>query len=966
MEASTRTGFTIPDRVPWGSHLCQFYETTEDLLEVLVPYFAAGLAGNEACVWVVTDGVSVEQAQEALRAAIPDLDRYLASGQLEVLLDYQWYLEDGLFHIDTVLGAWRQKAEGALREGYVGLRVAGYCTSLLDDCWENWIQYERKVQERIADYRLLAVCTHPLHSLSASQFFQVLEAHDCALVRRAGQWDCIESHRSKKLLNRLVAQTHALDCSTSPLVTLDIAGRLAYANPAALKAWGFTRESEVLNRPATDFWQDPLELTRYMEGIFAAGSGSTELLARRRDGSAFPVEILGSVTKDERGQPNGIVASCLDLTAHEAAQAQLRESEERYRTLVENIDLGITLIDPHHRILAINGSHAEMIGRTVEACIGEQCFRVFEKRDAVCAHCPGVQAMATGRTAEVETVGRRDDGSTYAARVQAFPVRGTDGTVNAFIEVVEDITQRKQVQEQLKGATFCLEQAADCIFWIDPQGNFVYTNRRASTVLGYSPEELRQMTVFDVDPNFTPDEWTRHWELILQRKSFVIESRHRTKSGRSFPVEISVNHMAYDGKEYNCAFARDITDRKQTEHRLIEAKQAAEAANRSKSEFLANMSHEIRTPMTAILGFAEILSEAVVDPELAEAATTICRNGRHLLGIISDILDLSKIEAGKLEVERIPCSPTQILEEVVSLMRVRADGKGLPLEVQHIGHIPGAVLSDPVRIRQILVNLVGNAIKFTEIGSIRITVRLDDAASGLSELTFDVSDTGIGISPDHVAELFQPFVQAESSTTRKYGGSGLGLSISKRLANMLGGDIVVTSRLGEGSTFSLSLPVRCHLPDSAVSRPQPQDWLAESPFALLDRRILLVEDGPDNQRLIAFLLQEAGAEVVLANNGRVAVEIALTSDERFDAILMDMQMPIMDGYEATKALRDAGYDAPIIALTACAMCDDVKKCLATGCSDYLSKPVDRATLVSTVARYAACDGQYRTHTRSVH
>jgi CheY-like chemotaxis protein len=279
--------------------------------------------------------------------------------------------------------------------------------------------------------------------------------------------------------------------------------------------------------------------------------------------------------------------------------------------------------------------------------------------------------------------------------------------------------------------------------------------------------------------------------------------------------------------------------------------------------------------------------------------------------------------------------------------------------VQHVGRIPDAVLSDPIRIRQILVNLVGNAIKFTEIGSVQVTLRLADAAAGLPDLTFDVSDTGIGISPQHVAELFQPFAQAESSTTRKYGGSGLGLSISKRLANMLGGDIVVTSRLGEGSTFSLSLPVQIQAPDNSPSRPERQEWSADAPFPLLDRRILLVDDGPDNQRLIAFLLKEAGADVVLANNGRTAVEIVMSPDESFDAILMDMQMPIMDGYEATKALRDAAYDGPIIALTACAMCDDVKKCLAAGCSGYLSKPVDRVTLISTLAQYAASHGRHR-------
>ena len=410
----------------------------------------------------------------------------------------------------------------------------------------------------------------------------------------------------------------------------------------------------------------------------------------------------------------------------------------------------------------------------------------------------------------------------------------------------------------------------------------------------------------------------------------------------------------------------DITDRKTAEKSLEEyaislqranslleeASAKAEAANRSKSEFLANMSHEIRTPMTAILGYADLLAESAANPEQTEAAHTIHRNGEHLLGIISDILDLSKIEAGKLELEKTPCSPESILREVVSLMKVKADGKGLPLQVESRGAVPSKVMSDPVRVRQILVNLVGNAIKFTETGQVKVAMRCEDESKGPPRLTFDVSDTGIGISPGRASELFRPFVQAESSTTREYGGSGLGLAISKRLANMLGGDIVVKSRIGEGSVFSLSIPVQLpvKVEQGACQLTSSQ---SKSDLPKLDCRVLLVEDGPDNQRLIAFLLKKAGVEVVLADNGQIAVEKALSPEGKFDVILMDMQMPIMDGYEATRALREANYDGPIIALTAHAMKHDLQKCLDAGCDDYQAKPVDRGTLLRIVEKYAS-------------
>ncbi len=677
---------------------------------------------------------------------------------------------------------------------------------------------------------------------------------------------------------------------------------------------------------------------------------------------------MGSLTLDDNGRPIGMVASCLDLTSRKAAEARLRESECRYRTLVENIHLGISLIDRHHRIVAVNNVHSQMIGKPMQDCVGQGCYQIFEKREEVCPHCPGSVAMKTGKPAEVETTGVRDDMTTYAARVQAFPVHDSDGRVEGFIEVVEDITESKKQQDALRLANFCMEQAPDSIFWIDPTGHIVYANQNACDVLEYTPTELRTMTIFDFDPMFTPETWISHGDLLRQQKALVVESCHRTRSGREFPVEVAVNYLSFNGKEYNCACARDISERKlaeQSRKSYAEALQhanktleiacdKAEAANRAKSEFLANMSHEIRTPMTAILGYADLLRDNLTDPEQLEAVTTVRRNGEHLLGIINNILDLSKIESGKLVVERVPCSPNEILRDVVALMKVRADGKGLPLEVIQLGTIPSTVLSDPVRVRQILVNLVGNAIKFTEAGCVKITMAFESEAGTSPKLTFHVHDTGIGMSPEQVAELFRPFVQAEASTTRRYGGSGLGLVISQRLARILGGDITLESRIGQGSTFSVSIPAE---PTPNNDHGQSCDLTCPAAYRgddlpSLNCRILLVEDGPDNQRLIAFLLKKAGAEVVLAENGQVAVEKALSPDSLFDVILMDMQMPVMNGYEATRTLRQAGYDGPIVALTAYAMEDDQQRCLAAGCDSYLSKPIDRAMLLQTIATLA--------------
>jgi signal transduction histidine kinase/CheY-like chemotaxis protein len=419
------------------------------------------------------------------------------------------------------------------------------------------------------------------------------------------------------------------------------------------------------------------------------------------------------------------------------------------------------------------------------------------------------------------------------------------------------------------------------------------------------------------------------------------------------------NSLEQRVEERTAMLQLEIANRKQMEELLREAKDKAEAANRVKSEFLANMSHELRTPMTAILGFADILLEGMTKEGATEACHIIKRNGEHLLTVINDILDLSKIEAGKNELDIERCSPRELVADVIGTMQLRADSKGLPLSVEYLNDIPPEIATDPLRLRQILINLVGNAVKFTEKGSIRVVVQQEGETDGCGKLRFDVIDTGIGIADDHTAKLFQPFSQVDSSTQRRFGGTGLGLAISKRLAMMLGGDIAVSSVFGKGTTFSLTIEMS---PLNDVPPPQPSAHVAEQSTAAegdpskLNCRILLAEDGLDNQRLISFLLEKVGAEVVVAEDGQKAVDLVGCedgTDQGFDLILMDMQMPVMDGYEATRRLRAGGYRGPIIALTAHAMKEARQKCMNAGCDNYLAKPINRASLLQIVGMYAA-------------
>ncbi|PQO26296.1 ATP-binding protein [Blastopirellula marina] len=388
---------------------------------------------------------------------------------------------------------------------------------------------------------------------------------------------------------------------------------------------------------------------------------------------------------------------------------------------------------------------------------------------------------------------------------------------------------------------------------------------------------------------------------------------------------------------------------------LLAAQHRAESANDAKSRFLATMSHELRTPMTAILGFTENLLESPDYGSLEErneTLNTILRNGEHLLGLIDDVLDLSKIEAGRTEIQNEYCSPGRIANEVVGILKKRAAARRLNLSVRCKTPIPAEIETDPLRLRQILINLVGNALKFTEKGGVTLELSSTFGDVGRRMLRFRVADTGTGIPSDKLETIFEPFMQGDNTTSRSYGGAGLGLPISRRLAELMGGTLIVESSMGQGSAFTLSIPVGDiegvpfveSIEECMTSLTQPSHEMPPH----IDANVLVVEDSRDAQLLVRTILERAGATVKLATNGVEALEAvdnAAQAAEPFDVIIMDMQMPIMDGFTATQKLRKLGCTLPIIALTAQAMEEDRQRCLDVGCSDYQTKPIHRKTLL---------------------
>jgi len=532
-----------------------------------------------------------------------------------------------------------------------------------------------------------------------------------------------------------------------------------------------------------------------------------------------------------------------------------------------------------------------------------------------------------------------------------------------FSFLIKKVLQQLDPSQAVPGRVReALDSLSEGLLVINRQGRIALANSSFAAFVGKSPESLLGVPASKLSWLTGGDgPWVPPWQSALQQErpqaNVMLQMRDQQGSVRTFMVNCSP--VLGNGGTYRGVLASfdDVTLLEEKKKELNTAKEAAESANRAKSEFLANMSHEIRTPMNAVLGFTDVLRRGLADSveQQVHYLDTIHTNGTHLLELINDILDLSKVEAGHLELESMETPLHKMAFDVVEVLGVKAREKGITLNYESAGKVPDLILSDPTRLRQILTNLVGNAIKFTSKGGVRLVSRVI-TTRGQQELVIEVCDTGIGMKPESLNRLFKAFMQADTSTTRQFGGTGLGLVISRKFAQAMSGDITVTSELGKGSTFTVRIPL---LPSTSARwidaqaagqelvKNRASRGIDPSQLRMKAARVLVVDDGEPNRELIRLVLRRAGLTVDEAEDGEQA--IVAVQKAKYDAILMDMQMPVMDGYEAATLLRDMGHAMPIIALTGHAMKGDEEKCRAAGCTGYLTKPVSIDELLKTVA-----------------
>ncbi len=710
------------------------------------------------------------------------------------------------------------------------------------------------------------------------------------------------------------------------------------------------------------------------------GEYDAEFRIHRPDGSVRWISAKGQFYYGEDGSPRRMEGVASDITRQKQNELELSElnseleqrvedrttelkaSEEKYRALVESTSDCIWELDGAGRFLYLSPNFREITGYQPDEFIGKSAVGLFPEEEAEEAGTRLFDAIATRLPFDsLEFPIRRRDGRRIVVEVGAVPVFGFHGAHTGMRGIARDITGRKQAEEQLRGSENKLrcitDYAHDAILMMDHRGSITHWNPAAEQILGYTPAEAIGKNLHDL---LVPQRYHTNFHaaypgfLSTGEGDAIGKSRDvytLRKDGLEIAVSVSLSAVFLNDAWHAVGILHDISERKRYERELDEARRAAEAANVAKSEFLSNMSHEIRTPMNGIIGMTQLFQYTELSDEQQEYLDTLTTSSSNLLRLINDVLDLSKIEAGKIELEHKQFGLREAMADVVKTQISLAFTKGLEIKTDILSDVPDGLMGDQLRLKQIILNFLGNAIKFTGSGGITITAAVTQRTDQIVTITIGVRDTGIGISPDALRKIFEPFTQADSSTTRNYGGTGLGLSISKQLSELMGGRVRVESIAGVGSTFSVVLPFVVAPMDAEPEARRKYDTtppLWEGPPI----RVLVVDDDEINLKIAGYMLEKAGIAFVTAGDGQEALDAWM--EFKFDLILMDVHMPVLGGIETTEIIRrketGTGNHTPIIALTADVLREEQETILQKGFDGYVTKPVEFKILHAEIKR----------------
>lgn len=767
---------------------------------------------------------------------------------------------------------------------------------------------------------------------------------------------------------QLRLQSMAVDAAVDGVIIADARqddAPIVFANTGFLNLTGYSEE-EVLGRNCR-FLQGPRSsrksIAQMKKAITNAEPCRTTILNYRKNGTTFWNDLQITPVFDDDGELLSFIGVQHDVSSRVESKQEIKRQTERLEAILDTAAEGIFGLDTDGRCTFCNRSALKMLGYETEVeVLDKPLLSVLQvaRRDGTPQSEKETRifkAIGERRTIHVEDeIFWRKDGTSFDAEYWSSPIIRGESLFGAVV-TFQDISDRAKLRSELEVLGTLVDASSDAIITWNLDGGIISWNAGAERLYGYTAEEAVGRVTHELLKTTHDGGWNGVRKILVDDGEWSGELLHVAKGGSE--VVVSTRHqLIYTAGENQRVLEinRDITNEKAVRTELENARILAQQASSAKSQFLANMSHELRTPMTAVLGYADLLQIENEDELVLDKVTTIKRNGEYLLSLLNDILDLSKVEAGKLDFDVESVDVVLLVNDVISLMNVRASQKGLRLTHIYETSIPTTIAADRIRLRQVLVNLLSNAIKFTESGETRLELSVDEKESPAC-LAFAVCDTGIGMSSEAMSELFKPFTQVGNATQR-LGGTGLGLSISKRLAEQMGGVLTVSSEQGVGSCFTLKMPVTA---DELTSRHRPEIsstlQKSEKPDVtnkdeLLDLNVLLADDHEEIRFIPEYFLNSRGANVTVAENGQEAIDHvseAKNRGEAFDIILMDMQMPVLDGREAVKRLRDGGCETPIIALTAQAMAGDEEDILSIGCDAHVAKPFDGPRLLEIVA-----------------